>query len=333
MAGTTETTRAVVVDPEAPGRLVLRLAPPPSPAPNEAVVRVAAVSLNRGEVRRAMAAEAGWRAPQATGRRGSPWRPGWDLAGVVETAARDGSGPPAGARVVGLVGEGAWAERVAVPTEALAALPETVSFAQAATLPVAGLTALLALERGGGLLGRRVLVTGASGGVGSFAVQLARLGGAAVVGLVRQADHAAAVREDGADEVVVGEGTEPARPFGPYDLILESVGGRVLGEALGLLAPDGTCVSFGASAASEATFDLRRFFLTGGASLYGLILFYELRRQPARVGLSRLASLVASGRLRPRIEVEAPWTEIAAVAQQLLDRRFTGKAVLHVSGG
>src|SRR5207247_11345890 len=85
------------------------------------------------------------------------------------------SGPRVGARVVGLLPEGAWAERVAVPTHALAALPDKVTFAQAATLPVAGLTALYALAKRGPLLGRRVLVTGATGGGGYFADQLARL--------------------------------------------------------------------------------------------------------------------------------------------------------------
>src|SRR3972149_4428036 len=148
--------RAVVVDPEAPGRLVIQPVAEPVTDRGEALVRVRAISLNRGEVRRSGMAAAGW-------------RPGWDLAGLVERAAADGSGPRAGARVVGLLPEGAWAERVAVPTHALAELPDKVTFAQAATFPVAGLTALHALAPGGLLLGRRVLVTGATGGVGGFA--------------------------------------------------------------------------------------------------------------------------------------------------------------------
>lgn len=94
--------QAVVVDPDAPGRLVIRAVPERAPDRGEAVVRVRAISLNRGEVRRAGTAPVGW-------------RPGWDLAGQVERAAADGSGPRAGARVVGLLPEGAWAERVAVP--------------------------------------------------------------------------------------------------------------------------------------------------------------------------------------------------------------------------
>ena len=144
------TNRAVVVDPDAAGRLVIRPVPEPAPDRGEAIVRVQAISLNRGEVRRSGMAAAGW-------------RPGWDLAGLVERAAADGSGPRVGTRVVGMLLEGAWAERVAVPTHALAQLPDKVTVSQAATFPVAGLTALHALAKGGLLLGRRVLVTGATG--------------------------------------------------------------------------------------------------------------------------------------------------------------------------
>ena len=101
----------------------------------------------------------------------------------------------------------------------LAIVPGGVTFERAATLPVAGLTALYALGKRGSLLGRRVLVTGASGGVGVFAMQLARLGGARVSGLVHRAEKRAAV-EPFADEVFIGE----TAGGGPYDVILESVG-------------------------------------------------------------------------------------------------------------
>jgi NADPH2:quinone reductase len=306
--------RAVVVDPNVPGRLVIAPVADPAPERGEAIVRVRAISLNRGEVRRAGMAAAGW-------------RPGWDLAGVVDVAAANGSGPGVGARVVGVVLEGAWAERVAVPTHALAELPDKVTFSQAATFPVAGLTAIHALAKGGVLLGRRVLITGATGGVGDFAVQLARLAGAHVTASVRRGDQTAAVRALGAHDVIVGDEIPPSPK---YDLIVESVGGRTLGTALGALNRAGTCVTLGVSAGAEVTFDAREFFVAGRTTLYGLYLFTELMSEPGSVGLRRLAEFVAAGQLAPHVSVERPWTEIAQVAQDLIARRFHGKAVLTV---
>jgi NADPH:quinone reductase len=310
--------RAVVVEVGSPNRLVLREVEEASPAPSEALIRVAAVSLNRGEVRRAA----------ATSQDG--FRPGWDVAGTVKRAAEDGSGPPEGTRVVGLLEAGAWAELAAVPTRSLAALPEGVSFAQAATLPVAGLTALYALEKGGGLLGKNVLITGASGGVGLFACRLARMAGAHVVGLIRSADREALVREAGAHAVVAGNDVSAAREHGPYDLVLESVGGEVLAGTLAMLATGGTCVSLGVSAGAESTFDARSFYFTGGATLYGFFIFYEVLARPASEGLVRLLRLVTQGTLQPHIELEVPWEEIGDVAGRLVDRDYAGKAVLHV---
>lgn len=311
--------RAVVVDPEAQGRLSLAEVQDPEPTPSEVLVRVTAISLNRGEVRRAAASEAGF-------------RPGWDLAGTVERSAADGSGPDEGARVVGFLPSGAWGELVAVQTNALAALPEGVSFEEASTLPVAGLTALYALEKRGGLLGRNVLITGASGGAGLFALQLARASGARVVALIRRQEHGDLVLEAGAHEVVVDETGVAAGDHGPYHLILESVGGEVLGNALSMLEAEGTCVSFGTSASEEVTFDARNLYLAGGAKLYGFILFHEVLARPASDGLARLVRMVAEGVLKPRIEVEAPWTEVGEVASRLIDRGYTGKAILRVGG-
>ena len=310
--------RVVVVDPDAPNHLALARAEEPSPTPSETLVRVVAVSLNRGEVRRVESNEPGF-------------RPGWDLAGTVERAAADGSGPQAGSRVVGFLPSGAWAEVVAVPTHSVAVLPERVSFEEASTLPVAGLTALYALEEGGNLLGRSVLVTGASGGAGQFGLQLARAAGARVVGLVRREEHAGLVEEAGAHEVVVDESGAGAREWGPYHLVIESVGGEVLGNTLSMLASGGTCVSFGTSASAEVAFDARTLYLTGGARLYGFILFHEVLGRPASGGLDRLARMVADEKLKPRIEVLAPWTEVGEVARRLIERGYTGKAVLHVS--
>ena len=184
---------------------------------------------------------------------------------------------------------------------------------------------MLALGKGGPLLGRRVLVTGATGGVGDFAVQLARLAGAHVTASVRRADQVPAVRELGANDVVVGDEI-PRSP--KHDVILDSVGGRTLGSALAALERSGVCVTLGASASAEVTFDAREFFVTGRTMLYGFYLFTEFGNEPASVGLRRLAQLVAAGQLTPHISLERPWKEIGQVAQDLMARRYQGKAVL-----
>ncbi|RIV27772.1 alcohol dehydrogenase [Fibrisoma montanum] len=311
--------RSVVVKPDAPGRIHIDTAvPTPEPSSSEALVRVAAISLNRGDVRSIHHSQAGF-------------RPGWDLAGIVEQAAADCSGPKIGEGVVGFVPSGGWAELVAVPRNSLAVLPDTVSFSQAATLPIAGLSALYALERNGSLLGQTVLITGATGGVGLFACQLARLAGVRVVALIRRPEQAELVRQAGAHEVVVSADGAEAAGYGPYHLIVESVGGQVLGNVMGMLIFGGVCVTLGASESAEASFNIRLFFMAGGA-LQGFFIFNEIRRHSAAMGLSRLLQLVATGQLQTSISIETPWTNIAEVTQQLLDRQFSGKAVLTING-
>jgi len=310
--------KAVVIDHDSPGHVTIKEIDNPMPAPNEALVKVAAVSLNLGEVRYAQKRDPGSQI-------------GWDLAGTVEQPAASGEGPKAGARVAGFLGTGAWAELAAVPVDRMAELPENVSFTQAATLPVAGLTALYVLEHGHGLLGRKVLVTGANGGVGMFSCQLAKMMGAKVIGQVRRDRYRDLVLSWGADEVVVSEDAGAACEYGPYRLISESVGGAVLSNCLAMLDKDGICVSFGTSAGSEVTFDASSFYASGRASLYGFLLFNELGREPASVGLARLVALVADGRLKPHITVEEPCSRIGDVVQRFWDRKIPGKTVVHIS--
>jgi NADPH:quinone reductase-like Zn-dependent oxidoreductase len=308
--------QAITVDPNVLGKLAVNSVEDPRQSGDRALVRVSAISLNRGEVNRAQSSPAGTRL-------------GWDIAGVVEAAAGDGSGPKAGNRVVGVMRTGAWAELVAIPSADLAVLPDNVSFAAAATLPVAGLTALYALDRGDGLVERNVLVTGASGGVGHFAVQIAKRAGAHVVGLVRQPGHAGIVEEAGADAVVADETGEASRAHGPYDLILESVGGQVMGNNLTMLAPGGQLVLYGTSGGGPATFDTRQAS-ANGLTVSTLRVFTLITRDTGAVGLGRLARMVGDGSVKPLISVEASWREAGAIARQLIDRGFPGKAVLTV---
>ena len=308
-----DTVRALVAAPDRPHGIDLAEVPGPDPAPDEAVVAVAAVSLNRGEVRRLASAPAGW-------------RPGWDLAGTVVAAAADGSGPRAGRRVVGLLREGAWAEQVAVPTRTLAPIPDGLAFTAASTLPVAGLTAYRTLQQADVIEGRRVLVTGASGGVGRFAIQIASHWGAEVTAVVGRPDRADGLEGLGATDVTVGMPDD-----GPFDIILESVGGESLARALELVAPQGIVVAYGSSSGEATTFDVTRLYPKHGARLQGFLIFSELDRLTSTTpDLGALAVLMCDGNLDPQIDLELPWTEAATAVDELMARRVDGKAVLRV---
>lgn len=306
--------RALITDPPA---VRLGDAPEPQPRPGEALVEVRAISLNRGEVRRLADAKAGA-------------VPGWDVAGVVAEPAADGSGPGRGARVVGIVESGAWAERAAVPASTLGELPDAVSFAAASTLPVAGLTALRALAVAGMPLGKRVLVTGAAGGVGRLAVQLARRAGAHVTAVARDEARAEGLAALGADEVIF----ELDADGEPFDVILESAGGPSLAAALQRIRPEGTIVSFGDSSREPVTFPASAFYRSPGARMYGFFIFREVERTGSTArDLELLARLVGDGELDPQISLETSWKDAPRAIDSLLGRRVRGKAVLHVDSG
>ena len=292
----------------APPTAEIREVPDPEPQRDEALVEVKAFSLNRGETARLPS--------MADGELN-----GWDVAGVVRRAAADGSGPEEGTRVVGLLGRGAWAQLANVPTGWIAELPDELSFEVAATLPVAGITALETLDIGGNPLARRVLVTGASGGVGSFAVQLAKRAGAHVTALARRQEG---LRELGADEVVdsVPEGME-------FDIVLDGVGGPILGAAIGALASSGTIVSYAATVPEPVQYPARALYGSApDAKIVGFLVFRSVRDGAAT--LRRLVALIADGRLEPRIDRVASWREAPQLMQDLLDFRIAGKAVLTV---
>ncbi|WP_158933036.1 zinc-binding dehydrogenase [Acidisphaera sp. S103] len=306
---------ALVNTPNQPAPVALRDIAEPVPASDHALVEVHAFSFNRGEL-----------ASFARNKEG--WVPGQDIAGIVLRQAANGKGPPAGARVVALVDDFGWARRAAVPSHRMAVLPDTVSFAQAATLPVAGLTALRTLRHGGPLVGRRVLITGAAGGVGTLAIQIATRSGAQVTAVIGRPERATGLLALGAAEVV--QGIDNAQ--GRFALILESAGGASLAKAIQLVEPRGTIVVYGNSSTEPTAITFANFRGAPNARIQSFSYFTSEAEDRFAPDLALLVSLIADGALKPQIGVEQNWRDILQVAELLRDRRVAGKAVLLTDG-
>ena len=314
--------KAITVDENDEHRLAIRTVDLVPALQAEVTIRITAISLNRGEVRRAL----------TTSLTGT--RPGWDFAGIIEDTNGVTDAPPAGSRVAGLLAVGSWCELVHVPLGSIAMIPDGVSDAEAACIPLAGLTALHAIRKGGFLLGKKVLINGASGGVGQMAIQLAALAGAVVYSHIRQEHHRILVEEASTGAVITGATLDEAKSHGPFDFILDSLGGASLSAAMGMLKKNGTCITIGASDSATVTFDSNLlFFGSSGAALKSMNIFHEIAAAGSLADdLEMLLGLVAKGKLKIKIGTEKKWTEISAVATALMERRFSGKAVLHLPG-
>lgn len=303
--------RALIYDPAAARGVRFAEIDEPRPQKRQALIKVETASLNFGEL--AFAARQ-LRPGQVFGK---------DAAGVVVKAAADGSGPPEGARVSTFAGTGGWAELRAVDTADLTVVPGGVDLGAAVALPAAGVTALQAVRRLGSLLGRRVLVTGASGGVGRLAVQLAARAGAHVIASVGRPERAAGLPELGAAEILVGT----AKPADPVFGVLDNVGGRLLSEAFGRLQAGGLALSIGWASREPTVIDFEEERLTG----------VPKRLEPFMVSgpfgpdIAYLLQLLENGELDPQIGWRGPWTQVDEAVDALLERRVPGKAVLDLT--
>ncbi len=303
--------RAIVYDPGAPHNFTFGEMPEPIPAaPNELLIEVRAISLNFGEVFTVDNAE-------------NPGDiPGWDSSGVVLVPAADGSGPPLGARVVGAGWSQAWAQQRVLKSENVAAIPDSLDFETAAALPVAGVTALQIVRRLGPVVGRRVLITGASGGVGRLAVQMAARAGAHVIAAVGSAERGAGLRDLGADEVVVG-----LEDVAPVDGVLEHVGGKILAGSFALLGDGGRLIAVGAASGQPTTIDFEAERMT--MSHKEIEIF--MTSWPVGPDLRYVIELAEKGLLDAQIGYRDSWHNVDAAIEALLGRKVAGKVVLTVN--
>lgn len=228
--------------PGATGGLELREVARPAALPHELVVRVEAFAPNPGDLAGLAAASPGT-------------VPGWDGSGTVLEAAANGSGPQVGDRVLFLGLGGGWAQQRAVAVAMTGVAPPSASIEELATLPVPATSALRALRRLGSVLGRRILVVGATSAVGSSAVQLAARAGAHVVAIARNEDEHERIGRLGAHEVHTDLGAVSRPVHGAIDLI----GGQHLVDAYALLVAGGTVIALGHAAGADELFPYGAF--------------------------------------------------------------------------
>lgn len=301
--------QALLVDHDTPSQVTLGEAPEPVPGRGEVLMDVECFSIIERNLRHAAITPSGC-------------IPGYDAVGTLVRTADDGSAPPPGTRVVTLGQGGAWAQRRAVPVAELAVVPPEVDPGLAAVLAVPGVSALRATRRLGSVLGRRVLVTGATGAVGHFAVQLARRAGAHVIASARTRDRAGHLRDLGADEVV----TDLAEITSPVTGVIESVGGPLLGQAYDLLEEGGSVQSVGSGSGEPST--LRTYQLIGPhRRIEG---FHAGDRFGA--DLAWLLGEAAAGRLALLDGERDDWTRVDDVAARLVASTHPSRAVLTVHG-
>lgn len=309
----------------------------PTPGAGEVLVRVRAASLNardwhimRGDpyLARAMAPDWGARGPKRAIR-------GSDLAGVVEAVGAGVTGFQPGDEVYGDAreGDGTFAEYVAVPAGQIDAKPANLTFTQAAAVPLAGSTALVGLRDAGQVqAGQRVLINGASGGVGLFAVQIAVALGAEV-SAVCSSRNVELVASVGADHVIDYTRDDFTRPARPYDLILDLVGNRGLAECRRALTPTGTLVLSGGGVSRAG-----RPYLVGpiGLNIKGMVIARFVRQRvvasmvvtPSTDMLAALAGLLESGQVTPVIDRTYPLAQVPAALRYLEVEHARAKVVI-----
>jgi NADPH2:quinone reductase len=305
--------RAIVADPAASPALSLADVPEPTPGPGQLLLDMEAASVNRGEVRTAA------RQPPGT-------VIGWDVAGTVAALGEGVTSFDVGERVVAVSsGGGTFAERVVVPADWAAPLPGACDFVTAATLPVAGLTATGILRLARTHAGDRVLVTGAAGGVGLFCVQLAVQAKATVTGQAASEERAAAVRAAGAEALVHPGDGSPVD--GEFDVVLDGIGGPMLGPLLEATARNGRVVVYGNSADAPSTFRVESFY-GKGVTIYGFRVFTSVPSAQAVKDMANLAEQAAGGQLEVKVQATAPLADAIGLIRDLYARKVTGKVVI-----
>lgn len=299
----------------------------PAPAGGEVLVRVHAASLNPLDWHFLTGTPYPIRAMSGLRRPKQPIR-GVDLAGVVEAVGAGVTAFAPGDAVFGF-GIGSFAERAIAKERALSRLPDGSTFEHGAAIPIAGITALQGLDRAGVTTGTSVLVNGAAGGVGTFAVQLAAARGAEVTG-VCSTRNVELVRSLGASRVIDYTSVDMMAEGRRYDVVFDNVGNRSLSECRRLLAPRGTYVLIGGRKKGRVLGPLKRLIATRVAFWHGSKRAITFNAVPSSDDLATIAALVASGAVRSVIGARCALADVPEALRELAAGHTKGKVVVEV---
>jgi len=279
----------------------------PVPKPNEVLIKVRAASINPLD----------WKLKSH--------RPGVDLAGEVASVGSGVTRFKPGDAVFG-AGRGTFAEYARARESRLAIKPDSASFEQAACLPVAGLTALQGLRDKGRLApGEKILINGAAGGVGTFAVQIAKTFGAEVTG-VCSTRNVEMIRSLGADSVVDYRQQDFAQGASRYDMLLDNVGNRTLSDLHRVLTSHGRCVLVGAPLQLGSILSRTLSMIARSLILRQNFLFFIA--QFKAVDLGSLSTLVQTGKMHPVIDRRYSLSEAATAMAYAEEGHVRGKVII-----
>ena len=297
----------------------------PAPGPDKVLIQIAAAALNAYDWHMTTGTPYMARTVAGLTRPKNPI-PGADMAGVVVAVGDDVAGFAVGDEVFGDIGFGAFAEYAVASPRALAHKPAGVGFADTAATPMAGMTALQALRRGGVEAGMRVVVNGASGGVGTYAVQIAKALGAEVTAVcsTRKVDM---VRSIGADQVIDYTAQDFVEVVAGQHVLLDNVGTRPWRETRRVLGEGGIQVA--TTGHKHALFGpLRNHLARQVASTFDSRRFTWFTASVKQADLETLGGMLASGRIRPVIEATYPLDQVPTALRELGEGHSVGKKVI-----
>ena len=303
--------------------------PDPQVRPRQVLVRVKSASINRGDLGQRQGTYRG-----TTGGAPLPMVLGWDVAGVIEEVGTEVRDRTVGQHVVATLGQGGYAELAAVNEVGTVLMPETLSFDEAASIPIVFLTSWYALLKVGKLqAGETVLVQSGGSGVGMAGIQIAKYFGATVITTASSREKLDKAKELGADHGInytesdFREETLRITEREGVNLVLESVGGEVLTRSIEALAPSGRLVTVGNTSGSGATID-PSMLVARLLTVLGFSLSVEMGRGGVMKELGEVMELCGQGKLKTVVGRVFPLSEISEAHRYVADRRNFGKVML-----